>query len=632
MQKLPKSQRSSARRVDVRVRAANPHVQTEIHEIDQQHHVIFAPAEQLSEAEYKDEFDNRVTPVAMQIEFSNDRPQSSEILSAISDGDLAYDFEGMIVTGNDFNMALQAIFPDAPSLSGSQIRDDGVLEFYFDTELPEPLREKIYNFLDRHIDLRKIEVLIRPPKKVGQTNRSHSDDLITFRPVRQRGNLPKFVLEEEEWWFAKLDDVFRGNISKETLLSSKFTGAACYIDGLMQGIDIRQALLAFDTIYLHPPIEDPPNNPAMFSDSLNISKEEVLYLIERDRVRLVLSQPEERCDIRLLEAALERNPQGVLGRRKTAAMVISDIVETDDSYLFSRPDLGGQVREVISRLANEIGATQSVISRSVLFPKFARRSWVSSFQDLGALGIEPYGQGNLFAEAWKAANSDKEQDPRLEADLFGHSVHMAHALEATYLPHGDGNDYVNSWITPMRLMGDRLNFYRAFNDKTAAVWAQNERLKIDNKLELLPPIPLFDFNCHAPIRDIDAITSTSSRIKGRSLIGQLADLPIEERGAEIQRLQRELYEFQGRKDRQRDRQTLLEVGVDIGVAALGYSLGPFMSGLQILSRVAEAAKRSPTLDLLISEIEGSLTPKHGLNDDLKFLDKVSRVAEIKSKE
>ncbi|GLR55256.1 hypothetical protein KYK30_09830 [Shinella yambaruensis] len=160
MTKLPKSQRSSARRVDVMVRAANPHVQTEIYEVDPHYHVIFALAEQLSETEYKREFDNRVTPASMRIEFSNHRPSGAELVPAISDDNLIFDFEGLILTGQDFEMALQAIFPDAPSLTGSEIRDDGVLEFWFEAEMPEPLRGRVYDFLDRHIDLRRIELRV----------------------------------------------------------------------------------------------------------------------------------------------------------------------------------------------------------------------------------------------------------------------------------------------------------------------------------------------------------------------------------------------------------------------------------------------------------------------------------------
>ncbi|GLR55255.1 hypothetical protein KYK30_09835 [Shinella yambaruensis] len=400
----------------------------------------------------------------------------------------------------------------------------------------------------------------------------------------------------------------------------------------MPGIDIRQALLAFDTIYLEPPIENIPDGLEIFWDRQRITKEDILYLVERDRIRFVTSQPEERCDTRLLEEARERNSQGVLGRRKTAAVVLSDIIETDRSYLFSRSDLAKEMREAVNRLAYDLNISKSDIARSVLFPRFARRSWVASFQNLGTSGIEPYGQGELFARAWERINSETTKNPRVEAYAFGHNIQMAHALGATYLPHGDGDDYVNSWITPMRLMGDRLNFYRAFNDKKAAVWAQNERLKIENKYVLLPPVPLFDFNRYAAIKDIDAFTSTSSRMKGRSLIGRLANLPTDERNSEIERLQRELYEFQGKKDRQRVQQSWLETGIDIGDTVLSLGLGPFMSGLALLSKITEVAKCSPTLDLLISEIERSLTFKRGRNDDLDFLDKISRVASLKNNE
>lgn len=626
MSRLPKSQRSSARRVDVRVRAAHPHIQTEIHEISPHHHIIFVSEDQLSEAEYKQEFDMRVTPVALRIEFSNSRPVNSELLPAIADADLFLDFEGLIQTGHDFDMALQALFPAAPKLTGSQIREDGVLEFWFETEIPEPLRQQVLDFLDTHIDLRDVEIQIRKGVEEAGATREKQNDGHTLRnrPLLLRGSVPSFAREEEEWWYGKISEVARGTISKEALLSKKFTGASCYIHASMPGIDIRQALLGFDTIYLEPPIEDILDLLETFWDRQQITKEDLLYLIERDRVRIVMSQPEERCDVRLLEAAKERNPEGVLGRRKTAAMVLSDIVDTDRSYLFSKPELAKELQQVIGRLADNANTSKSEVARNLLFPRFARRSWVGAFQDLGTLGIEPYGQGGQFAEAWKRHHADSKLDPSLEAYTFGHDIHMAHALGATFLPHGNGDDYVNSWILPMQLMGDRLNFYRAFNDKYAAVWAQNERLKMENQQGLLPPVPLFKFNRQAPIKDIDAFTSTSTRLKGRSLVGRLSNLPFEARMIEIERLQQELYAFQRTQDHRRERWSWLET-----CAGFVPGIDTFASGLVLLKKVAEFAKRSPTLDILITEIEQSLTPKQGQNDELVFLDRISRVAWLK---
>lgn len=69
--------------------------------------------------------------------------------------------------------------------------------------------------------------------------------------------------------------------------------------------------------------------------------------------------------------------------------------------------------------------------------------------------------------------------------------------------------------------------------------------------------------------------------------------------------------------------------VDIATAAMSVTMLPIKGAWAMLQRVIALARKVPTLDSLIDELEQDMTSLRGQNSELDFLSKVYRVAELR---
>lgn len=625
------TQRPAIRRLDLRLRSAFPHVSTEIHELGPNQHFIFAPIEQLDASTFAAVFADQYRMIGDRVEFTNERPRSSTLIEPLRDDEIGSELEGLTFTLPDLQSVLAGKFPTLPPMT--QFRNDRRhgLRISFEKEIPSELLEPVRTFLERNLrgqplvlDVAAASPVSASPGYSTEAGRViQSIEGLSFKPIYKRTQVPLFVAREEEWWFKNLESLFEGRLSPRSFAFTRDAGMACYLQStVFPQIDLRQLLLAYDTIFLEPPLSGQPGQSS-FWDSQNLGREDILKLVAADRVRILHSQPEERSDLGFLREAQEANPHGVIGRRQSAALMIANVVETANEYLLAQPSLAGEVQELIRRIASDIGRPVDEIARSLLYPVRARRECLQPLMGRGLMAYNGMGQGEAFAESFQRLRG---KDVLIEAGSFGSSIHTAHMLNATFIPHMPHEGYVSSWIGPMQFMGDRLNFYSSLNMRTAAAWAVNERGKEERRI-VLPPVPLFDFHDDVPIEEILSLTTTASaRRKGRALIARLADLPAEERESEIARINAEFSQA-SRATTNRNRAALLiDSGLSIGTYAFGVNAFPFVPALTLIQIAQDCARRSPVLDTIIDEIERAFTGVLGRNEDLHFLSKVSRVA------
>jgi hypothetical protein len=68
---------------------------------------------------------------------------------------------------------------------------------------------------------------------------------------------PPFVRVDEAFWFDNLDALFEGRLSSRSIPETADAGIACYLDAsAFPQIDLRQAILLNDSIFLTPPLAD----------------------------------------------------------------------------------------------------------------------------------------------------------------------------------------------------------------------------------------------------------------------------------------------------------------------------------------------------------------------------------------
>ena len=221
------------------------------------------------------------------------------------------------------------------------------------------------------------------------------------------------------------------------------------------------------------------------------------------------------------------------------------------------------------------------------------------------------------------------RDVRLEALATSDGVHIAHTLNATFIPP---LEEMKGWIEPRRIVGDRLNFYRSFNTRITAAWADNERRR-EEKIRLLPPIPIFEFDRHAKVSDLIRVSSyQSTRRKGRALLARLSELPVKERQAEIDRLSSELYELGARKEKRVMYLDAADNVKEVGAALMDVTLPPVRSAWNLVQMVLRVGRRIPAFDNFMDDLQQDLTPQQFRNSDLDFLSKIERVAELRMPE
>ena len=619
------SQRLAVQYIDLRLRTEFPFVKTEIHELVQSHHIIYAPAGQLDEANFAAEFESRFRTIGARVSFSNQRPELSTVIPPIADREIGDYIAALWLNRGELETILAGKFPRLPKLLEMRDGPGHEITFAFEGAIPEDIKERVVAFLKECLNGRRLSIVVeaearasgRPP---GIGGNLPEIDTTSFKPIAKRPKVPAFVEAEEQWWFENLRGLFEGGISPGSFDFRDNAGAACYINAAMPAsLDIRHALLAYDTIYIEPPFDE--EQRTQFWENQTITQGDLLSLVEQDRVRILHSQPEERSNLGFLREAHEANPKGVIGRRKSAAMMVADVVETADEYLLGKPRIFRELPELMNRIAEATKSPANEIARAMLYPTRARREAFRPLLCNGLLGYSAIGQGALFAETYERITG---KEVALEAGLFGREVHVAHLLDATLIPAAPSADLARSWLPVMEIMGDRLNFYRNYNSRVSAKWAENERRKETRQI-VLPPIPLFEFHRNASLDDILSLTSSPvGRRKGRALLSRLAGLNPEDQIIEIAKLEEALAK-QKKVSTVVDAILTLDSALGVATYFTNTNLFPFVASFAMVQLALRCAKKAPVLDVIVDEIETSLREVMGLNEDLTFLSKLSRV-------
>ena len=566
------------------------------------------------------EFDSSIRPVGLCVDVSNDvPPQYLHELPPISDHDLSKGLAGLPLTRGDIQTIPASRYPDLPELVEIGPAEAQGQKLTFARQLSAEEEARVRTFFDQWETGWPVQFAVAE-SSTNATKGAAPGDILEIRPAVSRSKAPAFVQEDEAFWFDHVDAIFEGGMYPAYILDTESAGMACYLDaGPFPQIDLRQAVLCYDTVYISPPLIE--SGVASFWDTQAVTREDVLELIAGGRLKLVLRQPEERTDTDFLSAAYAANPAGVIGRRKAAALLAADIVQTADEYRLSQDDAVRHMPELARVLAPALQAPESEIVQLLAWPNAARRACLHPLMAKGLMSLGAFGPGRLLGEQlYRITN----RDVQLEALVTADGVQIAHTLNATHIPP---TKEMQGWLGPRRVIGDRLNFYRSFNTRIAAAWAESERQR-EERIRVLPPIPLFEFDRHAKIADVVRLSSYGSdRRKARGLVTRLSELPLDERQAEIERLAQELYEYGLRKEKR----TLVFDAIDnvkeVGAAIADWSLFPVRNTWGLVKLIIAVGRNVPALDKLVDDLEHDLRPSR--NDDIHFLSKIERVAELR---
>jgi len=471
------------RRIDLRLRAKYPSIKTRIFKIEFRKYCIFIENQGLDFEVLRKDFDRTIRYITAPVFLTNMIPEHyAEELPAISDDHIPNSFEGLYLTLFDMANLIESKYPEV-SVSDIKTIRPHMVEVRLQGHVDEKTKEAISLLLS---DTKF------PGHAVIDDGGGEGSIVAPSNPVFyipsarsvSRLDLP-FLKRDEELWFDHLNAIYAGDFQKKDLFFFDAADTACFVDfSVFDNINLRNHLLLYDVVFCALP---PREQMAKFLANQKIMRDEIVYLASRGRLKIINIQPELKLDSKLLRDVYEAHKFAVISRRAVAALCAVDIVSINQNYIFNHPDLYPLTLPLAEALS-ELGRQDiSNVLNFIMWPKNALRSSFEALQQASSKAVSNFGVNNLILQTVSHKLADRYE---FEFTMCAESIHVAHALDATYFPTKD--DATGFTDLPYALMmGNALNFYKSATGATV-----DELLKIEqNKAvgnSLIDPISVFE--------------------------------------------------------------------------------------------------------------------------------------------
>lgn len=547
----------NVKRDDFRLRTKYPYLKTRIFYFGDYNYGIYIENLNnypfLNFNELQDEFDNRIRILGNPTKIIDKMPeQYIEEIETIKDSKMAENFEGVFFTQSSFVNFLKAKYNNYEIVD---VRTDFEKQKFivildYENEHQKEMLQVELNKLVLSFDFEIEKFNKRESNSSNSNNDFGSSILNAYTKIDNILQIPaynmqpvklEFIKRDESLWFENIDKVYSGDFTKENLKFFDKDKTSCFVDYTgAPNIDIRNVLLMYDNIYLTIPFKD--KNELLFNNTF--SKEDLFLLIEKNRVKLINIQPEERLDTDILKEAYQIQPNSVINRRALSLLSIIDFYDMNKNSIFNDTELIPVFNDIAKGISKELNVPMQEILQFINWPQQALRE---SFEFFNSNGIFAYGYMGINNLIQDKLSKILNKDLTLEFTMTSHNIHLANALNATFFPSFlyDEKGKQNSFEAPYsNLMGALLNFYKYASRDTIASLANIENLKL-NKQSLVSPVDIFDVNTYVSFEEFEKYTSSSTvRNRLNVLFNKLANMNIEERKLEVKRYNELISEFQ----------------------------------------------------------------------------------------
>lgn len=632
----------NVRRDDFRLRTNYPFLKTRIFYTGGYNYLIYI--ENLSDYPFldfqklSDEFDNQIRLFGNPSKLTNVIPENIEKeYENINDNDISKKFEGVFFTES---MLLNFLMGKYNQYNIVGLKTDIKHKCFvvFLDYKEESEKNNLQNELDELvlplnfvIEYKEKRSEIRQEKI--KTGNSIIDTYLSFDNVMQipaYNSQPvklDFIKRDESLWFDNIDKVYTGEFTKDNLNFFEKDKTSCFVDyTAASNIDLRNVLLMYDTIYLTLPLKN--NNELLFNKSF--TKENLFYLIEKKRLKIINIQPEERLDVDVLKEASQINPNSVINRRALSLLSVADLYEMNKISIFNDPEVQNFLYDISKILSKKHNIEINEMMAFINWPKQALRA---SFENFNSNGIWSYGYIGVNKILEKPINRLLNKDLSLELTMTSQNIHLATALGATLFPSFlyDENGKPKSFEEPYaNMIGNLLNFYKHANKKTLNSYNDVESFKL-NKKHLIYPIDIFSLDTSMPIEDFEKYTSSSAIRNGLNvLFNRLANMPVDEREKEIIKYNNEISIY--RKQNQ-IRLFLSDIVADVlgGIipTILSGNILPLLLNSSTLRGIISRSDFWKDIEHSINDLNNYINAKQGKLSDIDILSQVNRVAKLR---
>lgn len=605
------------RRIDLNFRSRFPYLNTRLFKLNESKYQLFLVDDIDDFDEIKAIFDREIRFLTVPIKLVMELPKTYVIeIEKIKDDKIPSKFEGYPLSIPQLYSHILSIHPNVKINNIEEDHDDRKII----VELSGDYSSKIIEGVEETVTALKAPYFFKI-KNGGEAvdySFKFSDEVFNIAPSQTKKELNcAFIERDEALWFENVESIYNGSYKKTDLYFFDPSKTACLVNfSKFQNANLRNHLLLYDVVYCVLPLAQEMSN---FLVDQKISRDEILRLVKRGRLKILNMQPESRLDHGFINETFQENPSAVVSRRALSALCAIDLVEMNQSYALSDPEIDRYIYPLLQELSKFTGKDIVTISNFLLWPKQALRKSLDTLNRAGPMGISNYGVNIPIINSLPTKNKEKIE---FEFIVNSDQIHLSHALDATYFPFFvDDSKYSDHPYALM--MGEMLNFFKNSNCQNIS-----NLIDVDDINSVRNPslglISTFDINDYIPVLEFEEEVSSRVVRKGMSsLFSELNLLNSEERRLRIA-------DYNIEVDKALRNKKVTKHGLDLGEDTLGLFIPFWGTGKKLLKGGTKMARDLfPAINNISEFIEDKATKMTDKNSDISVLTKVNRVAKLK---
>lgn len=334
------------------------------------------------------------------------------------------------------------------------------------------------------------------------------------------------VREDDERWRSEIGRAAEGQLDPSAIISRPDDQRSVLIPSVTLSAlpNIRNYLLTYDNVILEVPLSDRYEASAL---THQFDADDIAEAAQRGRIRLLVTQPEERLPLRLLETVSERAPNAIIGRRAGSAYALAVLRKRMDQFRRQWPNAEKDARTLAIDLKPDLGDNQAAIERLLLEPLSTYHAALGALagHDLKAL---PSLTGD---DAWSIAKHilrpEAGQDLSFEFMVANMQMAMANVFQAELTVSAEQH-YLH---LPSHLLG----VIHTMTDRRLAQTMMDDDLDTGSlpRWFINPATPIFEFSEIRPLSSLLDVVTAADAVVAKSILSDLASLPKEQRHARI---------------------------------------------------------------------------------------------------
>jgi hypothetical protein len=626
------------KRIDLRLRSKYPHLKTTIYKIGINFYTILIENFAGEFDNLSKEFDSEIRFITSPVQLTQIKPEKYiEIIHLLEDKNIADSYAGYPYTQQDLLDLINYIYPDLPVYFVEGVGKDNRIKIFTDV-LTENNRKDLEHFLnelklvvpfqiienlsmaqEKVLEDKKIEESLHDNKKYQEFISAYSNPVFNFHPTKNNKALLECEKADEAFWFENVNKMFNKEITLSDIINLDKSKSSCYVDyALFQNINIRNGVLLYDNIFLDLPLED--DCKTYLFERQKITKNELFGLIEKDKVKIVLTQPSYRYDIDFLREICSINQNAVISRRRVCSIMLIDFVDIYSNYFINQLDMAELIFD-LSKIISTVNKADFEFVYSLLsWPFSIIRNVFNLFtfntsKRIGSIGI------NTVVDKLSSKKSGK--DLSLEFMISSEGVHISHALNAVYYPSFVNEDFS---LRPFSsIMGNLLSFYSNSSIEKISSYV-NTRKPFINDRKKIYPVELLEVNDYLTLTEIESFASnyrTPSKLN--ALLSYFLNLDDEDRNIKINEYNQAIDLLIRRKQQNK---TFLDLGITAATDAVGLVIPFFGTGIKILEKTLHGIIDKKRLFKIFDKLEFAFSDSSD-KKNISYLTKINSVARLK---